>query len=599
MGLDLNSNKILSTTITPEGASFLNQTVVATGGDQIIYNGEWKIHRFNNSGTFSITGTTIIDYLIVGGGGGGGTNMGGGGGGGGVIVNSRILSTGAYSVVIGGGGSGAPAGTGSHPTTRGTVGTNSSFNSILAYGGGYGGLSPNSLGYQTGGNGGCGGGASGYNDTNTTPGQYYGTGMPTYGFNGGSQGNQYYSGGGGGAGSPGINGNRKANGGKGRYSDILGRPFYFGGGGGGAGYSINGGDGGIGGGGGGAAGWPPGAAGQQSVAWGAPGQGTCTSCQDNKPGGNGGTNTGGGGGGGSHYNYTNAGGNGGSGIVIIRYKYRGIDNLGGNGTSQATAGMSAASIKLLYPSSSDGVYWINLPNIGPTQIYCIMNSIYDGGGWMMMMKATRGTTFNYDSTYWTANNTLNPTDLTRNDADAKYNTMNYYPAKDMMAIFPDISNIGSTSGSISGLTNWTWLQNDFNNGKNVIPINFFANPSMMERYYSPTYGGAGNFIQDAKRFNGWGSGIFSSQVDIRFYGYNYIPNPSYSSTMKARWGFGWNENSDGLFPCDNVSYIGSNDVTGGIGLGAGGQNYSAGDYVACCADSTGINRSARVEIYIR
>ena len=49
---------------------------------------------------------------------------------------------------------------------------------------------------------------------------------------------------------------------------------------------------------------------------------------------------------------------------------------------------------------------------------------------MMMMKATRGTTFNYASTYWTAVNTLNTTSLNRNDGDAKFDAMNYFFAKD-------------------------------------------------------------------------------------------------------------------------------------------------------------------------
>ena len=43
----------------------------------------------------------------------------------------------------------------------------------------------------------------------------------------------------------------------------------------------------------------------------------------------------------------------------------------------------------------------------------------------------------------------------------------------------------------------------------------------------------------------------------------------------------------------------SNDVSGGIGMGLGFGNYSAGDKISCCQNTTGINRSARVEIYIR
>jgi hypothetical protein len=319
--------QLLSTSISPSGSSIKTQRVVATGGDEIIYNGEWKIHRFNGSGTFTLTSfigknsesNLNIDYLIVAGGGGGGTNMGGGGGGGGALSGSTTLSLGSYTITVGGGGSGAPAGTGTHPTTVGSNGSNSSFNGMTAYGGGYGGLSPTSYGYADGNDGGCGGGASGYN--NSGGGNTGGSG--SQGGDGGDMGSAYYSGGGGGAsGEDGASGNNSAVGGDGLYCDILSKPYYWGGGGGGAGYSIGGADGGKGGGGGGAAGFPAGNGGRDSVQWGDVGLGTCTSCQDNKPGGNGGTNSGGGGGGGSHYNYTNKGGDGGSGIVVIRYKYK-------------------------------------------------------------------------------------------------------------------------------------------------------------------------------------------------------------------------------------------------------------------------------------
>jgi hypothetical protein len=254
---------------------------------------------------------------------------------------------------------------------------------------------------------------------------------------------------------------------------------------------------------------------------------------------------------------------------------------------------SASEIK----TNKNGVYWINLPTVGATQIYCIMDEKYDGGGWMLMMKATRGTTFNYDSTYWTAVNTLNSTDLTRSDADAKYNVMNYFSSKDMMAIFPDISNISANSGSISGLTNWSWLENDFNSGGRTTPINFFSNPASMSRYNSG-YGGSGNFIKDAKTYSGWASGVFTSQADIRFYGFNYT---GYGGGVnRVRWGFGWNENGDGLFPSVNNAAPGSNDVSGGIGMDSNNRNgYSAGDSIGCCQDTTGINRSARVEVYVR
>jgi hypothetical protein len=322
------SNRLNSTTISPEGASFRDNLVVATGG-VITQVGEWRIHRFNSSGTFSLTsfvGDKLeVEYLITAGGGGGGTNMGGGGGGGGVLNGTTFLSTNSYTITVGGGGAGAPAGTtGGHPTVTGGNGGNSSFNGVTASGGGWGGVSYNTqgLGIHFGNSGGSGGGASGYNNDGVPPGYYgSGAGISGQGFRGGYQGNSYYSGGGGGAGAAGADGNNRPDGGIGKRTGILGKPFYFGGGGGGGSYSLStGGFGGLGGGGGGALGVAEG--GGQSVGAGSAGGGGACCSWANTPGGNGGVNSGGGGGGGAHYNATNKGGDGGSGIVIIRYKYR-------------------------------------------------------------------------------------------------------------------------------------------------------------------------------------------------------------------------------------------------------------------------------------
>jgi len=253
-----------------------------------------------------------------------------------------------------------------------------------------------------------------------------------------------------------------------------------------------------------------------------------------------------------------------------------------DGTTAAKAAPNAKYIQTAFSNYTDGVYWINLPYVGPTQLYCLLNSAVDGGGWMMMMKATRGTTFPYSSSYWTAINTLNPANTNRNDGDAKFDAMNYYYAKDIMALWPDIPwNYGSstTGGSVntSGSYNvWCWLQNNFNNGIRITPINFFTSASNL-------------FFGDASNFAGKGT-AFSSQVDVRFYGFNYAGN----ATGANRWGFGWNENGGGLYPNGDQA---SNDVYTGIGMAAG--SYSAGDYISCCQNILGINRTARVEIYIR
>jgi len=329
--LNNTRNRLDSTSATIEGASFRNQKIIATGG-VITELGDWRIHRFNSSGTFtlsSLIGSSLhVEYLIVGGGGGGGMDMGGGGGGGGFLSGKHVLTPGSYTITVGAGGTGAPAaGTNGQPvghqyTIPATAGGNSSFNGLTAIGGGFGGSSYR--GYTpgiAGGNGGSGGGASGYNDNAGT--FNGGSGTSGQGFRGGNSTAAYYSGGGGGAAAQGTDSTARANGGAGKLSTILGRPFYWAGGGGGAGYSTFGGSGGRGGGG---AGAPNEFAnnyatgGRDSIEWGRDTLNGCTGCWTNLPGGDGGTNTGGGGGGGAHYNSNNKGGNGGSGIVIIRYK---------------------------------------------------------------------------------------------------------------------------------------------------------------------------------------------------------------------------------------------------------------------------------------
>jgi len=272
------------------------------------------------------------------------------------------------------------------------------------------------------------------------------------------------------------------------------------------------------------------------------------------------------------------------------------------GLSSDQASTSAAQILSDYPSSTDGVYWIDLPTVGPTQIYCLMDTNYDGGGWMLAMKATTGTTFNYSANYWTTTNTLNPTQNNLNNGDAKYNTMNYFAATDLLATWPDLGVSGSNSGSISGRSKWNWHQNDFNGGTAQTLTSFFTSPSNLTQ--TTGGGGTGYYISDASSFAGRATGgvtKFSGQTDIRFYGFNYSSNQdtNYAHNAKVRWGFAWNENGEGAWPGSYVTYRGSNDVSGGIGMDANYDNYSAGDHINCCNNSTGVNRSARVELWIR
>ena len=249
------------------------------------------------------------------------------------------------------------------------------------------------------------------------------------------------------------------------------------------------------------------------------------------------------------------------------------------GSSSATAGKSCYSLKL-DGINTDGAYWIDPDGAGsntPFQVYCDMTN--NGGGWTMMMKSTRSTTFNYYSSYWTTSNTLNTANTDTNDGDAKFRSFNEYPVRDLMARWPDIN-----SGT------WRWLQKDFNDATPITLPTFFSTANL-------------KFFGDAKNFSGWSNGIFSSQVDIRFYGFNYVNNKTNGVNANARWGFGWNENSEGLYvdpsTLNTGGAPGSDDVSGGIGMDSSFGNYSAGDVISCCNDTAGINRSARVEVYGR
>lgn len=292
-------------------------------------------------------------------------------------------------------------------------------------------------------------------------------------------------------------------------------------------------------------------------------------------------------------NSGSTGSSGGAGAVVVL-----------DGLTPQTAGLSAAAIKTATGTNLDGVYWINLPTVGPTPIYCLMNSAVNGGGWMMAMKATRGTTFNYSATHWNTNTVLNVSQTNRNDGDAKFNTMNYFQATDIIALWPDITTNGGSLGT-NPYSCWSWQETNFNAGTKTTLINFFNTAGTYNTGNVNTAGNHGGyFIKDAKTFSGWASGVFTSQADVRFYGFNYKNGGlTYGGAGSCRWGFGWNENGEGLYvspaTMEGGAASGSNDVWGGIGMDSNGGSYSAGDYYSCCSDSNGIQRSARVEIYIR
>ncbi len=152
-------------------------------GGTVTSDSTYYYRTFKSSQTLTLNGAPVtVDYLMVGGGGG---SQGGGGGAGGLInTYSETLATGSYPILVGAGGAqngGANGGA--------LSGNNTTFNSLTAFGGGYGAY------YENAGNGGSGGGA-GYGS--------YGTGVAGQGYNGG---NYWYGATGGGGGAAGAGGN--------------------------------------------------------------------------------------------------------------------------------------------------------------------------------------------------------------------------------------------------------------------------------------------------------------------------------------------------------------------------------------------------------
>ena len=326
----------------------------ATGGAISYYSGK-TIHTFTNSGSLVCpTSISDVEYVIVGGGGGGGAaainGYGGGGGGAGQYLEGTgvTLPATTYPIVIGAGAKGWTPGSGTS-STHSPQGGPSTFNSIVAGGGGYGGthVSPTSPPYSGGdgasgtpGGSGSGGGKNGYDNGPAGA----GTGNPPGGNPGGSNPptNCPAGAGGGGAGGAGQDGSPGVAGGKGGVgvqlpttfrdpAQTIGGPgpgpvtmgWVAGGGGGGAHQPPAATTAVSGAGGGGIDGTTPYApdpaiaASTPYAGGGAGGYGTPTA---SGPGSNGTQGTGGGGGGGGSNVPANAyGGNGGSGIVLIAY----------------------------------------------------------------------------------------------------------------------------------------------------------------------------------------------------------------------------------------------------------------------------------------
>jgi len=306
--------------VQESNVSNLGPTYTSASGGTVTTSGDYKIHTFTGSGTFTVSSVgnaagsgSTVSYAVVGGGGAGAVpNSGGGAGGGaGGYRESKVsgdpytagppaasggltisASPGSYPITIGAGAATNPQSPGS--AGAGASGSASVFSSITSAGGGGGHNS------STGASGGSGGG-NGYGGPSTGGAGNTPPVSPSQGNSGGGYVSGNGSGGGGGATQAGQDGGPAGvttggYGGQGAQSSINGSATYRSGGGGGS-SNATGGSGGDGGGGPAADSGPTG-----------------TSGTANTGGGGGGTYSSGGG--------ARTGGGGGSGVVIIRYKYQ-------------------------------------------------------------------------------------------------------------------------------------------------------------------------------------------------------------------------------------------------------------------------------------
>jgi hypothetical protein len=293
-----------------------------------------------------------------------------------------------------------------------------------------------------------------------------------------------------------------------------------------------------------------------------------------------------------------------------------------DGSTEQKAAKSAMDIKRLTCTNTNGPYWIKYATNKPAKlVYCIMDSMVFGGGWMLALKGAKNSgEFVYHASHWTNDSVLNEThDNFADFTNAKYDIYNYYSATDCLAIFDANDTKGELTFNNYPEYGWIWHIPNFNGKDKISLLDFFKPRNGFPRglsSYAYTSTNQGN-IEWVKRwmidrgFSGYyispqyfenmfvettctkrsplNRKIFSQQEHFKAWGLNVIPQ---GWNHAVRWGGSFNENPghwDGL--------PNSNDVSCGIGLQT--RNFSAGDAINCCQSTTGTNASMGFKWFIR
>ena len=205
------------------------------------------------------------------------------------------------------------------------------------------------------------------------------------------------------------------------------------------------------------------------------------------------------------------------------------------GLTSDNPGISCKAIQLS-GGFSDRIYYIDPDGLEPTnayKTYCDMTN--DSGGWTLMMKAEGNTaTFDYNATYWTTNNTLNPNDADINqNTDAKFESFNSLQINQIRATWPQTGH--KMIETVSLITPLTLFQTTVDLG-----------PTMVQFDYTN----------------------FPYQSGYQHYGFNL----TCAGQSKVRWGWMFNNETT----CD------SNDTSAGIGL-MNVYSTTNGGWVTCCS----------------
>lgn len=250
-----------------------------------------------------------------------------------------------------------------------------------------------------------------------------------------------------------------------------------------------------------------------------------------------------------------------------------------DGSSSARAATSATAINALSSGNfSNGVYWINLPTVGATQVYCNMewNDPTHGRGWMLAGKVEGGSTyFNIISSNWSSVTTTGTATTINDSANMKSNVWNYFAH--------NVVSMSYQNGNPSS-TNWF----NFTHNQNIT-LNAIFSWDNVNNGYIP--------------FNEYNTHVVSGATPSAYttaLGYGNIGGSPYGAVglnvFMTTGSSGERRNANQMTDGNNGSgarmgFLGDNSVGGPVwpGQNGGPDDFALGIGIQSCYDARGCN----------